>query len=97
MSYERYWVGRQGVQKVVGDPPCHECPDRHPGCHSDCKRGYAEWQNKLRKAQQAYYEAGKPGRDVAGVRAKGKVASIRESGRTVNETCRGGCVPGRKR
>ena len=24
--------------------PCKGCTeDRHPGCHSDCKKGYQEW------------------------------------------------------
>ena len=101
MAYERYWVGMKSVQRSVGDSPCYECPDRHPGCRGDrsedCKRGYAEWKEKLREAQKAYTAAGKPGRDVSSVRCRGKYAAIRESGRTVNETIKGGFVPGRNR
>ncbi len=24
-------------------PPCLGCPDRHVGCHAECKRGYKEF------------------------------------------------------
>jgi len=34
------------------DTPCHNCSDRHEGCHSDCEqyRSYKEQMNELHKA-----------------------------------------------
>lgn len=40
--------------------PCKDCPERHPGCHGTCERGYREW--------RAMYEAAKA-RERRGVEA----------------------------
>lgn len=29
---------------MITRPPCKDCPDRHPGCHSDCER-YLEFKS----------------------------------------------------
>lgn len=34
--------------------PCHECDERHVGCHGEC-RPYLEWTEKRKKEAEARY------------------------------------------
>ena len=34
-------------------PPCKDCPDRFPGCHSDdCPHGWTEYAKKIEEIRQ---------------------------------------------
>lgn len=48
------WVVMKAVDKKIGPSPCNGCQERYPGCGSDCKRGFKEWQEARRAERQAY-------------------------------------------
>lgn len=35
------------------DTPCHNCSDRHEGCHSDCSK-YKEYKNQMDQLHKKY-------------------------------------------
>ena len=59
----RYRYQMKAAEKIAGDSPCKDCPDRYPACASNCKK-YKEWKIKLGYAKSEVMSAAKGQREA---------------------------------